>query len=230
MSSVKCPNCSTKVDEQHKSCPHCGRRLSGKRGKAKAKLNPSPDPGASGSLPPSSKSTKVEIEEPEIELSVPAAPGPVEEEPFLEIDPVESVEIDAAESELPSPARIRALIAEDLGLIESGLEIYTDKKGKPVGVSYPTEVGAIDILARDSQGSLVVILVADPGDEAELATGVLQRMGWAKKHLDAGKKPVRGLILAESVPDSLLYAASALPASVGIRTYRMALCFDVVET
>ncbi len=163
----------------------------------------------------------MEIEEPEIELSVPVVSEPVAEEPFLEIDP--------AESRLPSPAEIRVLIAEDLGVIESGLEIYTDKKGKPVGVSYPTQVGEIDILACDAQGSLVVILVADPGDEADLATGVLQRMGWAKKHLDSGKKPVRGLILAESVPDSLLYAASALPASVGIRTYRMALCFDVVE-
>ncbi len=221
MSSVKCPNCSTKVHEQQKSCPHCGRRLPGKRAKAKSSPSPSPDPGASGSLPPSSKSTTVEIEEPEIELSVPAAPEPVSEEPFLEIEP--------AESRLPSPAEIRALIAEDLGVIEAGLEIYTDKKGKPVGVSYPTQVGEIDILACDAQGALVVILVADLGDEADLATGVLQRMGWAKKHLDPGKKQVRGLILAESIPDSLLYAASALPASVGIRTYRMALCFDVVE-
>ena len=213
MSSVKCPNCSTKVQEHHKSCPHCGRRLPSKR--AKASPSPSPDPGASGSLPPSSKATKMPVEEPEIELNVPVAPEPVQE-------------IEPAQSRLPSPAEIRALIVEDLGLIESGLEIYTDKKGKPVGVSHPTQVGSIDVLARDSKGSLVVILVADLGDEADLATGVLQRMGWAKKHLDPGKKPVRGLILAESVPDSLLYAASEL-AAVRILTYRMALCFDVVE-
>ena len=58
---------------------------------------------------------------------------------------------------------------------------------------------------------------------------VLQRMGWAQKRLDPGKQTVRGLILVESVPESLQYTASALPENVGIRTYRMALCFEAVE-
>ena len=129
----------------------------------------------------------------------------------------------------PSPAEIRALIAEDPERIEPGLETYTDKAGKLVGVGYPTPVGKIDLLARDAKEALVVILVAEPGKEAELATSVLQRMGWAQKRLDSGDQKVRGLILVESVPEALLYAASALPENVGIRTYHMALCFDVVE-
>ena len=173
----------------------------------------SPDATGSGDL---STDSEVQMEEPEIELSVPIAPAPVQE-------------TQAAGSAPPSPAEIRALIAEDPERIEPGLETYTDKAGKLVGVGYPTPVGKIDLLARDAKEALVVILVAEPGKEAELATSVLQRMGWAQKRLDSGDQKVRGLILVESVPETLLYAASALPENVGIRTYHMALCFDVVE-
>ena len=250
-SSIVCANCSTKLQEQHRSCPNCGRRRPRRGGKAaggakaKSKLMPSssldatgsgdPSPDATGSGDPMPAATgsgdrspdatgsgdlstdsEVQIEEPEIELSVPIAPAPVQE-------------TQAAGSAPPSPAEIRALIAEDPERIEPGLETYTDKAGKLVGVGYPTPVGKIDLLARDAEEALVVILVAEPGNEADLATAVLQRMGWAQKRLDAGEQTVRGLILVESVPETLLYAASALPDNVGIRTYRMALCFDVVE-
>ena len=156
------------------------------------------------------------MEEPEIELNTPIAPDPVQE-------------TDAARSAPPSPARIRALIAEDPERLEPGLETYTNPKGQSVGVGCPTPVGKIDLLARDAEGALVVILVAEKGKEVDLATAVLQRMGWAQKCLDPGELTVRGLILVESVPETLLYAASALPENVGIRTYRMALCFDVVD-
>jgi len=241
VSSIACPNCSTKLQEQDRSCPNCGRRRARRGGKAaggakaKSKLmssssldstgsgDLSPDSTGSGDLSPDatdsgdvSPDSEAQMEEPEIELSVPIARAPVQE-------------TEAADSAPPSAAQIRALIAEDPERIEPGLEIYTDKAGKLVGVGYPTPVGKIDLLARDAKEALVVILVAESGKEAELAASVLQRMGWVQKRLDAGEQTVRGLILVESVPETLLYAAAALPENVGIRTYRMALCFDVVE-
>jgi hypothetical protein len=130
----------------------------------------------------------------------------------------------------PPPVHIRRMLVEDPELLEEGLRVYTDDKGAAVGVGFTTPVGKIDMLARDVDESFVVVLVADLGREADLAAQILQRMGWVGKHLGRSKQMVRGVILASEIPESLLYAAAALPDGVTIVTYRMALTFEPVET
>ncbi len=130
---------------------------------------------------------------------------------------------------LPLPSRIRALIAEDPELLEAGFRIYADKKGKLVGVNLDTPVGSIDLLVQDSKGAFAVVQVSEKDGEVELVAGLLQRIGWVQKHLAGRKQTVRGLILVQRAPDSLIYAAAALPKNLEIRVYRMALSFDLVE-
>ena len=243
-SDMNCPNCNTRVRENDRSCPNCGRRVArpkrgkgGVRAKARAGLAGLISPSATTAKSPDDSSTGAGLDEPEIEL---------EDSVEIELeDPTEPVDSGVAArsnddsgtlgstgsggSGTPPPARIRRMLAEDPELLGEGFRVYTDNKGAAVGVGFTTPVGTIDLLARNADESLVVVLVADVGREADLAAQILQCMGWVGKHLGRAKQMVRGVILASEVPESLMYAAAALPDSVTIVTYRMTLTFDPVE-
>jgi hypothetical protein len=241
---MNCPNCNTRVRESDRSCPNCGRRVSapkrskgGVRARAKAGLAGLVSPSAMTSKSPDDSSTGAGIDEPEIELEDsmeieledPTDPGISGVAARSNDDSSTAGSTGSGGSGMPPPARIRRMVAEDPDLLEEGLRAYTDNKGVAVGVGFTTPVGKIDLLARDANESFVVVLVADLGREADLAAQILQRMGWVGKHLGRPKQTVRGVIIASEVPESLLYAAAALPDSVTIVTYRMALTFEPVE-
>ena len=240
-SVMNCPNCTTRVRESDRSCPNCGRRVAhqklakqGVRAKPKAGLA---SPSAITAKSPDKPRTRARLEKPavdpddsvEIEIEEPTQPGDSGVGARSNDDSHTLGSTGSGVSGTPAPARIRRMLVEDPELIEEGLRVYTDDKGAAVGVGFSTPVGTIDLLARDANESLVIVLVADLGREAELAAQILQCMGWVGKHLVRAKHTVRGMILASEVPESLLYAAAALPDSVAIVTYRMALTFEPVE-
>lgn len=130
---------------------------------------------------------------------------------------------------LPDAQQLRDMLFHEPELLEAGLQVYTDKKGQSVGGGYETPVGDIDLLARDVDGALVVVLVAEPDSESELVSQVLQRIGWVQKHLEKRKQAVRGIVLVETPTSALCYAASALGDNVRIVTYRLALAFEPLE-
>lgn len=79
-----------------------------------------------------------------------------------------------------------------------------------VGVEYSTDVGPIDLLAKNSTGDYYVFeLKLDRGADAALGQ-LLRYMGWCSKHLSKGRK-VFGVILAAEISDKLRYAASLVP-------------------
>jgi RecB family endonuclease NucS len=194
-------------------------------------------PSAITAKSPDNPSTRAGLEKPEvdaddsveIEIEESTNPGDSDMGALSNDDSRTLASTGSGVSGLPAPARIRRMLAEDPDLLEEGLRVYTDNKGAAVGVGFSTPVGTIDLLARDEDESLVVVLVADLGREADFAAQILQCMGWIGKHLVRAKHSVRGMILASEVPESLLYAAAALPDSVTIVTYRMALSFEPVE-
>jgi hypothetical protein len=123
------------------------------------------------------------------------------------------------------PGQVRALLAEQPGMVEKGLGVHSDATGRQVGVDFETPVGDIDLLARDPRGGFVVILVPEHED-ADLVPGLLRRMGWVRKHLCKSGEAVRAVAVMNDVPESALYAAAGLSDGV-IRFvgYRFALEF-----
>ena len=238
---MNCLNCNTRVRESDRSCPNCGRRVppqklarQGARAKPKAELA-APSAITAKALDKAStgaglKKPKIDPDDSvEIEIEEPTNPGDSGMGARSNDDSRTLGSTGSGVSGPPAPARIRRMLVEDPELLEEGLSVYTDNKGAAVGVGFSTPVGTIDLLARDADESLVIVLVADLGREADLAAQILQCMGWVGKHLVRAKHTVRGMILASEVPESLLYAAAALPDSVAIVTYRMALTFEPVE-
>jgi len=128
---------------------------------------------------------------------------------------------------------VRRIVAERPDLVEAGLRVHTDAEDETVGVGFSTAVGDIDLLARDSAGGWVVVVIAEPGDGGvpgkELVGDLLQLMGWVRKHLGAKGQEVRGIVLLESLPEDLGYAAAAVANTVEFKRYQLALTFESVD-
>lgn len=216
-----CKVCQTRLDEDQMTCPACGHVVGAKgRGKEKTDRPTSP--------PARSRKTvhldldlddEAEVEEAGAGLEdVAKGAMAVQKEPDTSPPPVFTLD----------PAGLRKLIARQPELLEAGLSVLTDEKGKPVGAGYCTDVGNIDLLARDRSGGIVVVTVAERGEGEELVAAVLQRIGWVRKHLGK-KQKVRGLVLMADPPEDLTYAAAAVADTVAFKTYRVALTIDDVD-
>jgi RecB family endonuclease NucS len=114
-------------------------------------------------------------------------------------------------------------------LIEEGLRLYTDGDGASSGAHFETSVGKIDLLARDAAAGWVVVLVAESGQGKELIGDLLQLMGWVRKHLSAEGQEVRAVVLVDSAPEDLGYAAAAVSDSVEFKLYRVGLTLEKVD-
>ena len=124
--------------------------------------------------------------------------------------------------------QIRGMVAEQPELLEVGLQIFKDAKRKSVGVAFETPVGEIDLLAQDSQGQLVVVMIPDVQEVNASVSGMLQRIGWVRKHL-AGDAAVRGVVIVEQLPEAVGYEAAGLTDLVSFKTVRVSLSFRAVD-
>ena len=125
-----------------------------------------------------------------------------------------------------APGDVLDLIASDPSQIDEGLSVFEDSDGRS-GLDYDTDVGRIDLLARDRSGALVVFMVVE-SDVKSLIGELLERIGWVRTHLAADAQEVRGVILLSELPDNLGYAASALADTIELKLYRLALSFETV--
>ena len=73
-----------------------------------------------------------------------------------------------------------------------------------------------------------MILVAEPNRGKELVGDLLQRIGWVRRHLGTSGEEVRGIVLLDSLPDELGYAAAAVADTVEFKIYRLELTFEPV--
>lgn len=128
-----------------------------------------------------------------------------------------------------SPDGIRELLIAHPELIEEGLTIHTKDGGAASGARFETSVGAIDLLARDRSAGWVVVMVAEPGQGKELVGNMLQLMGWVRKHLSSDGQEVRGIVLVDSVPEDLGYAAAAVADSVEFNRYHIGVTLEKVD-
>lgn len=105
-------------------------------------------------------------------------------------------------------------LIHNLESIEKGL--------KYVSRQVSTEVGRIDILAEDKEGSRVVIEVK-VGEAKDSAVGQIARyLGWYAK--SDGKSP-RGMLVAAEFPQGVRYAANAIP-NLTLHAYKISFTFE----
>ncbi len=110
-------------------------------------------------------------------------------------------------------AHLRDFLASHLELLEIGLTL------EPRGVEYRTGVGPIDILARDGAGGYVVIELKVGRGPDSVAGQILRYVNWVRIHLAQGKA-VRGIIVAQVIPETVLYSIASDP-SLSARQYEL---------
>jgi RecB family endonuclease NucS len=98
-----------------------------------------------------------------------------------------------------------------------------------VGAKFPSPVGEIDVLARDPKGDFVVIMVPERDETVNVVGGILQRMGWVRKHVASEKKDVRGVVVLEQLPEEVAYAAAGTAGAVAFKAFRVALTFHDID-
>ena len=213
-----CELCGTNVARGEKTCPACGHALkeTGKGGGGAASLG-GLDLEFEEAEAPEAAVLEEEAEEAPEEKERPRRPQSAPKTPDAP-PPVFALD----------PAGLRKLLAKQPDMLEPGLTVFTEK-GKPVGVGYASGVGVIDVLAKDSSGTFVVVKVAERGQGEELVAATLQRMGWVRKHLGKNKDKVRGIVLVEQAPENLSYTVSAMAGTIIFKTYRVAVSFEDVE-
>jgi RecB family endonuclease NucS len=223
-----CKACNTRFGKKMFACPNCGRRAA----------EHAVEEGASG-LSTSDASP----------LSM-TTPAPAQDAADTEVELEEQVVVERTEKSAkvatkketvrsvrePGPAvfhldpsQVRTLIGEQPGLLEKGLGIYADDSGTPVGADFPSPVGQIDLLARDPKGNFVVIMVPESSEVGDIVGGILQRMGWVRKHVSDGKKEVRGVVVLDQLPEEVAYAAAGTGGTVAFKAFRVALTFHDLD-
>ena len=254
---MRCKVCNNPMPAGDTHCPACGTTIGAhmglKQGKA-AKKRPSKLPSGHRAAIDDDYETIDPLLGDELEddldekPAAPAAPAPREKPAAPAKSTTSSKSAPAAKSvaadkptrrrsrndeegpRKPDPATLRGMLGLEPGMLEEGLSVYEEKRGQPVGAGFSTDVGEIDLLARDASGSLVVIMVADPDDDADLVAQMLQRVGWVGKHIAKKKnEAVRGLLLVDETPPDLGYAAAAVAGTITVKSYRFTLAFDDVE-
>lgn len=92
---------------------------------------------------------------------------------------------------------------------------------------YPTDVGRIDILARDKKDDAWVVIELKKERDSDRVVGQLLRyMGWVKRHKATNGQDVRGIIIT-NVPDERIQYAVSVTQGIAFYTYRVS--FDLQE-
>ena len=102
------------------------------------------------------------------------------------------------------------------------LDIYYDDDGSP-GQQLTTEVGILDILAKDKQGNFVVIELKRDSSRYDVVGQILSYISWVKDNLATNGEKVRGLIIVNRGTPALHAAAKAVKDIVSVKYYRVNL-------
>jgi len=124
---------------------------------------------------------------------------------------------------LPDAETVRVILAQHPELIEPGLEVLVDDGGEEIGVQHATDVGVIDVLARDAKGALVAVMVVGADHGGDVVAEALHRLGWVRKHLAKSGEDVRGVVLTDHLDEQVAYAAAAVAGTLCFKSYALSL-------
>jgi len=155
-------------------------------------------------------------------------PAPIHQAPAEsdEQRPAEEDTEPAGAAEFAYEADLRNYVAKNLTIIEPGLMLYEDEG--ITGVEFPVGGRAIDILAVDADGALVVIELKVSRGYDRVVGQLARYMAWIQKNQAGSGQQVRGIIVARQISEDLLLACSLIP-NVQLFEYELSLKLNPVS-
>lgn len=232
-----CKSCNTRIQSGAKNCPQCGAKQDVKVGPSITEKGfgtsmrlPEPVPLTDPIDDAHLDDAEAALEKPKPKLKKAADKDKVSHKPGKKTPTAAKSKAAPPEPTPPEPMEfnlaadgLRAQLVERPELLEPGLRIDCDSDGRPTGIDLATEVGDIDILARDEEDNWVVVTVMEAEADATLITDLLQQMGWVQKHLAEKGDQVRAIVLLSHVPEDLGYAAAAMSDKLRFCTWQFEL-------
>jgi endonuclease len=142
--------------------------------------------------------------------------GPNEWVPDI-VDDDESDLEELVETTISLERDIEDHLVNNLSAVEEGLKL--------IGRQVQNDAGRIDIFTKDSSDNPVVIEIK-VGEAKDSAIGQIARyLGWYAK---TGDRPVRGFLVAGGFPESIQYAAEAIP-NLTLLSYKISFSFNEIK-
>ncbi len=137
----------------------------------------------------------------------------------------EGEETDAVQISFGLERDLEEYISRNLDQIEAGLKLYMGEGDS--GRQYSTDIGRIDLLALDRNGSFVVIELKAGKAIDHVIGQILGYMSHVRRNLAKGKE-VRGIIVADDFDERLKYAAAEMP-KLKLKRYLVKFEFEDIE-
>ncbi len=135
-------------------------------------------------------------------------PAPIYESNEV-VEPIPGEIEEAESSAFAYESHLRDYLKDNLQRIEPGLRLYTDEEDPTItGVEFDAGGKRIDILALDSNDNYVIIELKVSKGHEKVIGQLLRYKAWIRKNLAEGHQKVRGIIIAKSISEDLLLAAS----------------------
>lgn len=155
--------------------------------------------------------------------------------PEIGVMRVEKKEIDSGDEEageedgtgfMPLEEYLEEYVVKNWSLMDFGedLTMYQDESGTP-GQQYTTDVGIIDILAKDKDDNFVVIELKRADSGYKVVGQILNYMGWVRQNLAGKNQKVRGLIIVGRADKALKMAVREVAEKVELKEYRVKMNF-----
>ena len=109
------------------------------------------------------------------------------------------------------------ILEQDIELVEPGMRLL-DRQ-------LPTEVGRIDLFARDKVGRYTIIELKKGKTDDEVFGQLSRYMGWCKK-TKSGNTAVRGIIIARKIGRKLWAAVDAHDSAVDLKEYDLQMSIE----
>jgi hypothetical protein len=157
-------------------------------------------------------------------------PVTIVQEPAIEDEGVSDEPVAAVASTVPGmifplEEYLENLIVKNWSQIDfcKDLEFFVDEDGT-AGQQYATDVGIIDVLARDKKsGDLVVIELKRGNSDSRVIGQVLAYIDWVQNNLASKGQKVRGVVIVAEGNKALFAALHQVSEKVSVRYYRVNL-------
>jgi len=131
---------------------------------------------------------------------------------------------------MPLEKHLEEYIMKNWDIIDFGeeLTVYRDEDGTPAQ-QYVTDVGIVDILAKDTKGNFVVLELKRAESKYAVVGQILNYMSWVEENLASDKEKVRGIIIVGKADNTLKYALRQVQDKVILKEYRIKMTFSNPE-